>query len=86
MGVKEIDSMPKARLATLDQLLTDTIPLFLSPPPKRDTLRAWLKRARVPRFKTNPVAKRGGGAVYYSVAAVEKMLRQKTAGELREAA
>ncbi len=66
------------RLATLDVLLETTIPLFLSPPPSRETLRAWLNRARIPRFKANPLARRGGGHVYYSVAAVEKFLRSHT--------
>jgi len=66
------------RLATLDVLLQTTIPAFLSPPPSRDTLRAWFKRARIPRFKANPLARRGGGPVYYSVAAVEKFLRSHT--------
>lgn len=64
-----------ARMATLDQLIKDTLPLFLSPVPSKDTLRAWFDRAKVPRFKPNPSAKRGGGPVYYSVAAVEKLLR-----------
>ena len=66
------------RLATLDSLLATTIPAFLSPPPSRDTLRAWFDRARIPRFKANPLARRGGGHVYYSVAAVEKFLRSHT--------
>lgn len=34
--------------------------------------------ARIPRFKPNPTAKRGGGYVYYSVPAVEKFLRSRT--------
>lgn len=67
-----------ARLATLDQLLQITIPVFLSPVPPRHTVRAWLDGARIPRFKANPTARRGGGHVYYSVAAVEKFLRQRT--------
>ncbi|MEI7939401.1 MAG: hypothetical protein WCK27_22175 [Verrucomicrobiota bacterium] len=66
------------RLATLDVLLETTIPAFLSPPPSRDTLREWFDRARIPRFKANPLARRGGGHVYYSVAAVEKFLRSHT--------
>ncbi len=64
-----------ARLATLDVLLETTIPAFLDPPPSRETLRGWFDRARIPRFKANPLAKRGGGLVYYSVAAVETFLR-----------
>jgi hypothetical protein len=67
-----------ARLATLDVLLETTIPAFLSPPPSRETLRAWFDKARIPRFKANPLAHRGGGHVYYSVAAVEKFLRSRT--------
>ena len=56
-----------ARLATLDGLLETVIPAFLNPPPSRETLRAWFDAARIPRFKANPSAKRGGGQVYYSV-------------------
>ncbi len=66
------------RLATLDVLFETTIPLFLSPVPSRETLCAWFDRARIPRFKANPLARRGGGPVYYSVAAVEKFLRSRT--------
>ncbi len=66
------------RLATLEVLLETTIPLFLSPPPSRETLRDWFNRARIPRFKANPLARRGGGHVYYSVAAVENFLRSHT--------
>ena len=67
-----------ARLATLDVLLETTIPVFLSPRPSRETLRAWFDQARIPRFKANPIARRSGGHVYYSVAAVEKFLRSRT--------
>jgi hypothetical protein len=67
-----------ARLATLDQLLQTTIPVFLSPPPSRETLRAWFDAARIPRFKSNPEATCGGGPCFYSVAAVEKFFRSRT--------
>jgi hypothetical protein len=67
-----------ARAATLDELLKTTIPNFLSPPPTRETLREWFDAAKIPRFKSNPLAKRGGGPVYYSVAGVEKFLRSRT--------
>src|ERR1017187_2723432 len=67
-----------ARLATLDELIKNTLPLFLSPIPCRDTLRAWFDTARIPRFKANPGARRGGGSVYYSVAGVEKFLCSRT--------
>lgn len=67
-----------ARLATLEQLLQTVIPAYLAPLPSHETLRAWFDRARIPRFKSNPTAKRGGGPVFYSVAAVEKFLESRT--------
>lgn len=67
-----------ARLATLDELIKNIIPSFLAPVPTRETLRCWFDGGGIPHFKTNPNAKRGGGAVYYSVRAVEKFLRTRT--------
>ena len=67
-----------ARLATLDQLAKTLIPAHLTPVPSHETLRAWFDLARIPRFKSNPTAKRGGGPVFYSVAAVEKFLQTRT--------
>ena len=67
-----------ARLATLDQLIENVLPNFIAPVPSRETLRAWFDGANVPRFKSNPSAKRGGGSVYYSTAAVEKLFRSRT--------
>jgi hypothetical protein len=69
-----------ARFATLDELLQNVVPLFVAPTPQRETFRDWLDRANVPRFKANPVAKRGGGPCFYSVSAVEKFFRQRTSG------
>jgi len=66
-----------ARAATIDELLSNVVPNFLQPPPSRDTFRAWLNAANVPRMKANPHAKRGGGPCYYSVPAVEKLLRSR---------
>jgi len=66
-----------ARLETIEQLLENTVPLFLSPPPKKEALKAWLDDAKVPRFKANPTAERGGGTVWYSVAGVEKFFRNR---------
>ncbi len=74
----ERNSNTTARLATVDQLRQTVIPIYLDPVPSRVSLRAWLDRNQVPRFKTNPLAIRGGGQVWYSVAAVEKLLRQQT--------
>lgn len=67
-----------ARLATLEQLRETTFAAFLSPVPSTRILRLWMDRYQIPRFKPNPLAKRGGGPAWYSVAAVEKMLRQRT--------
>jgi len=67
-----------ARLATIDQLLQTVIPAYLTPSPSVFTLRLWFDRARIPRFKSNPTAKRGGGTVFYSVSAVEKFLQSRT--------
>lgn len=72
-----MDSPLNARLASMDYLHKHVIPLFLSPPPSTATLREWFNRARIPRFKANPLARRGGGPVYYSVAAVEKFFRSR---------
>jgi len=72
----------RARTATLAQLRETLLPSYLDPVPHDDTLRAWFDRAQIPRLKSNPHAKRGGGLVYYSVAAVEKMLRQQLPGRL----
>jgi len=69
---------PTARLATLDQLVQTLIPAYLSPTPSHETLREWFDAARIPRFKANPAARRGGGPVFYSVAAVEKFLETRT--------
>ena len=69
---------PSARLATLESLVKTLIPAYLDPPPSHETLRDWFDAARIPRFKANPSAKRGGGQVYYSVAAVEKFLQTRT--------
>jgi hypothetical protein len=66
-----------ARLATLDQLILNTLPNFIAPVPSRETLRALFDRENVPRFKSNPNAERGGGPVFYSVAGVEKIFRTR---------
>ena len=77
MQAKPIDNST-ARLATINQLLQTVIPAHLAPTPCPETLRAWFDQARIPRFKSNPTAKRGGGTVFYSVAAVEKFLQSRT--------
>jgi hypothetical protein len=65
------------RLATMATLEKTVLPLFIDPVPTRETLRAWFDAAHVPRFKSNPTAKRGGGTVFYSVSAVEKFFRSR---------
>ncbi len=76
--MKEISAVSAARLATLDELIKTTIANFLTPVPHPDTLRNWFDAANIPRFKSNPTAKRGGGTVFYSVPAVEKFFRGRT--------
>jgi len=66
------------RLATLEKLMETIIPQFLDPVPCKETLRDWFDGAKIPRFKSNPLAKRGGGPVFYSVSGVEKLLRLRT--------
>lgn len=75
--MESIPTNSTARLATLDEILKTTLPAFLSPVPPRDTVRAWFDAAKIPRFKSNPLAKRGGGTVFYSVPAVEKYFRSR---------
>jgi len=68
-------SIKTAQLATMDELIQTVLPLFITPIPSRETLRSWFDRASVPRLKTCPTAKRGGGALYYDVEAVKEFLR-----------
>lgn len=75
-----------ARLETLDQLRETTIKNFLNPVPCDETLRDLFDRENIPRFKANPLAKRGGGPVYYQVCAVEKLLRSRTMKPIRRVA
>lgn len=75
-----------ARLATIDELSKTTIPVFLSPVPSREMLRDWFAKAKIPRFKSNPTAKRGGGPVFYSVPDVEKFFRSRTMQPVKFAA
>lgn len=65
-----------ARLATMPELLATIIPAYLDPPPPVRRLRRWFRP--LPKFKANPTAKRGGGEVFYYVAAVEKFLKART--------
>jgi hypothetical protein len=70
--------LPSGRLATLEQLVNTLVQAYLTPVPSRETLRGWFDDANIPRFKSNPAAKRGGGPVFYSVSAVEKFLESRT--------
>jgi hypothetical protein len=78
LGVPMQTINPNARLATLDELLSNTVPNFVQPPPSRRALSSWLDSAGIPRFKPNPTAKRGGGVVFYSVSHVERFFRNRT--------
>lgn len=74
----------KARLATIESLQKNILPAYLDPIPPRKTIHNWFRRANIPRFKSNPACRNGGGEVYYSVAAVEKFFRQRMAGGMAE--
>lgn len=65
-----------ARFANLTELLP-VVETWLCPVPCRASLVRIFDAAGIPRFKANPTAKRGGGPVYYSVAAVEKYFRSR---------
>ncbi len=67
----------RARLATLAQL-RPILSQHIDPVLPDETLRKWFDDGKVPRFKSNPVARRGGGPVFYSVAGVEKFLQSRT--------
>jgi hypothetical protein len=69
-----------ARLATIAQLRKTTLAVFIDPVPSSETLRGWFDQANIPRFKSNPSAKRGGGPCFYSVAGVEKFFRSRMIG------
>lgn len=68
----------RARLATIDQLRETVLPQYLDPVPSRRSLKEWFRRAKLSSLKVNPAARRGGGAVWYSVAQVERLLRQRS--------
>lgn len=68
----------QARLATLAEIRQNILPNYLTPVPSMETIRDWFNQAKIPRFKSNPAAKRGGGQCYYSLSAVEKLLRSRT--------
>jgi hypothetical protein len=67
------------QMATLDELIANVLPRFLAPIPCRDTLRDWFDKAKIPRLKANPTARRGGGRAYYSITHVEKLLEPSAA-------
>ena len=75
---KQSNAGSTARLATIQVLLETLIPVYVDPPPSEETLRDWFDAAGIPRFKANPLAKRGGGPCFYSVAGVEKFFRNRT--------
>jgi hypothetical protein len=71
-------NISNARLADMAQI-REHLSNILTPVPAPDTLRALFKRARIPQFKSNPLAVRGGGRVFYSVPHVEKLFRSQLA-------
>ncbi len=71
-----MSAQTKAKLATVDELMKTLVPSYLDPVPTKRTLKEWFKRANISFLKANPNARNGGGVVWYSVAEVERMLRQ----------
>lgn len=69
---------PTIRTATLAVIYRDYLPHLIQPVPHIETVRDWLDGANIPRFKANPLAKRGGGPCYYSMSHVEKFFRNRT--------
>lgn len=50
----------------------ETIRRMFTPPVSLKTIRNWTKRGIIPSIKLgNPLAERGGGRVYYDIAAVK---------------
>jgi hypothetical protein len=68
--------MATARMAWLDVIQKEVVPQFIQPTPCRAPLKKRFKN--LPRFKSNPCAKRGGGTLFYNVAGVERFLKQRT--------
>jgi hypothetical protein len=72
-----LNGKPRARAATIAELRETVIPAFISPVPTSQALRDWFDAARIPKFKTNISAQRGGGCCYYSVSHVEKFFQSR---------
>src|SRR6267154_3419706 len=67
----------RAKLATMEEIQRDILPLWMNEPPSTATLRAWFNRDRVQRLKANPHSKHGGGRVWFLVSDVERCLRNR---------
>jgi hypothetical protein len=70
------ENVVAARMMTTNELLTRVFPNFISPVPTKRALAEMLHRHRIPFWKSNVAAARGGGPVYWQVSAVERLLRQ----------
>lgn len=82
MGMVKVESVSNVRLASLKKLREEILPNLIAPVPTEETLRAWFDSANIPRLKSNPTAKRGGGHCFYSVPAVEKYFRNRMLGKV----
>ncbi len=51
--------------------------LYFDPAPSVATLKGWLLRGKVPCRKANMNARRGGGPLYFHVAAADRFLRKR---------
>lgn len=68
----------RARLASLPELRAGIVAAYLSPVPSPKVLATLFRRWNVPNLKSNPAAKRGGVPRFYSVAHIERALRQNS--------
>lgn len=66
-----------AHTATAEVIHQRYARLYFDPPPSVATLRDWLVRAKVPWVKANMTARRGGGPLYFHVAAADRFLRRR---------
>lgn len=69
----EVLTFRSAGLGTIRAMLEKHI----TPCPCDKTIRQWFDAAKIPRFKSNAGAKRGGGHCYYSMPHVERWLNSR---------
>jgi len=71
------DEPPSARLVTIRRIHAQIAPRYMRPVPTERTLAAWMKAAKIRRFKTGAQSARGGGPSYYNEADVDRWFRHR---------